>query len=81
MFSMYDQFFFPPFQGVVVVSDTDLTKLKLQKKESDLKILQQHKSEIEAAISELQNEIKILSPSTEKEINKNKHLVEDHQPV
>tara|TARA_B100000427_G_scaffold173051_1_gene143848 strand:+ start:497 stop:733 length:237 start_codon:yes stop_codon:yes gene_type:complete len=78
---MYDQFFFPPFQGVVVVSDTDLKKLKLQKKESDLKILQQRKSEIEAAISELQNEIKILSPPTEKEINKNKHLVEDHQPV
>lgn len=80
MFSMYDQFFFPPFQGVVVVSDTELKQLKLQKKESDLKILEKHKSEIEAAISELQNEIKILATKTETKVNKNQHLVEDHQP-
>ena len=69
MFSMYDQFFFPPFQGVVVVSDTDLTKLKLQKKESDLKILEQHKAEIEAAISELQNEIKLIEPTKKAKVS------------
>ena len=68
MFSMYDQFFFPPFQGVVVVSDTELKNLKLRKKESDLKILEQRRSEIEAAISELQNEIKLIEPIKEAKV-------------
>lgn len=63
MFSMYDQFFFPPFQGVIVVSDSELKDLKLQKKQHDLKNLEKQKSEINAAIAELTNEIKILSPS------------------
>jgi len=71
MFSMYDQFFFPPFQGVIVVSDSELKDLKLQRKQHDLKILEKQKSELNAAISELTNEIKLLSPSeAAKEVQK-----------
>ena len=63
MFSMYDQFFFPPFQGVIVVSDSELKDLKLQRKQLDLKILEKQRNEIDAAISELNNEIQLISPS------------------
>ena len=63
MFSMYDQFFFPPFQGVIVVSDSELKDLKLQKKQHELKLLEHRKNELDAAISELTNEIKLLQPS------------------
>lgn len=65
MFSMYDQFFFPPFQGVIVVSDSELKDLKLQKKQHELKILEKQRSEIDAAISEINNEIKLITPSEE----------------
>ncbi len=70
MFSMYDQFFFPPFQGVIVVSDSELKDLKLQRKQHDLKILEKQRSEIDAAISEINNEIKLLSPSKKAEAAK-----------
>ena len=65
MFSMYDQFFFPPFQGVIVVSDSELKDLKIKKKQNDLSILKKNKLELEAAISEIENEIKALSPAEE----------------
>ena len=68
---MYDQFFFPPFQGVIVVSDSELKDLKLQRKQHDLKILEKQKNEIDAAISEINNEIKLLTPSkAAKEVKK-----------
>tara|TARA_R100000458_G_scaffold30585_2_gene28042 strand:- start:2816 stop:3031 length:216 start_codon:yes stop_codon:yes gene_type:complete len=70
MFSMYDQFFFPPFQGVIVVSDSELKDLKLQRKQHDLKILEKQRSEIDAAISEINNEIKLLTPSKKAEAAK-----------
>jgi len=70
MFSMYDQFFFPPFQGVIVVSDSELKDLKLQRKQHDLKILEKQRNEIDAAISELNNEIQLISPSKKAEAAK-----------
>ena len=70
MFSMYDQFFFPPFQGVIVVSDSELKDLKLQRKQHDLKILEKQRNEIDAAISELKNEIQLISPSEKAEAAK-----------
>ena len=63
MFSMYDQCFFPPLQGVIFVSDSQIKDLKFQSNQHDLKILEKQRNEIDAAISELNNEIQLISPS------------------